>query len=256
MIHSTAIVHPSARIGEGVEIGPYAIIGEHVSLGAGTWVGPHAVIEGWTEIGRENKIFQFASVGATPQDLKFHGEKSFLRLGDRNIIREFATIHRGTEGGGGETVIGDDCLLMAYTHVAHDCRVGNRVILGNAATLAGHVSLDDYAILSALCAIHQFVRIGAHAMIGGGSMVTQDIPPYVMAQGDRARPMGINQVGLKRRGFSEEIIRDIKQSYKLVFRSGLRIEEAIEKIEDQFAASSEVRVFTDFIRTSQRGLAR
>jgi len=256
MIHSTAIVHPSARIEAGVEIGPFAVIGEHVSIAAGTTVGPHAVIEGWTEIGRDNRIFQFASVGAAPQDLKFHGEKSFLRLGDRNTVREFVTLHRGTESGGGETVVGNDCLLMAYSHVAHDCIVGNRVILANGATLAGHVQVDDYAILGGLSAVHQFARVGAHAMISGGAMVAQDVPPYCIAQGDRARTVGINLVGLKRRGFSEEALRSVKQAYKLIFRSGLRLEEAIGRITGEVKGCPELSAFVDFISNSERGIAR
>jgi UDP-N-acetylglucosamine acyltransferase len=256
MIHATAIVHPGARIAAGVEIGPYAVIGEHVALGEGTTVGPHAVIEGWTEIGRDNRIFQFASVGAAPQDLKFHGEKSFLRLGDRNMVREFVTLHRGTESGGGETLIGSDNLFMAYSHVAHDCIVGNRVILANGATLAGHVQIDDYAILGGLSAVHQFTRVGAHVMVSGGSMVAQDIPPYTIAQGDRAKTVGLNLVGLKRRGFSEEAMRAIKQAYRIVFRSGLRQEEALAKIAAEVAAGPELALFVDFIKDSQRGVAR
>ncbi len=256
MIHSTAIVHSGARIAEGVSIGPFAVIGEHVSIGPGTSVGPHAVVEGWTEIGRENRIFQFASVGAAPQDLKFHGEQSWLRIGDRNTVREFVTMHRGTEGGGGETVVGNDNLLMAYSHVAHDSLVGNRVVLANGATLAGHVRVDDFAILGGLCAVHQFTRIGAHAMISGGAMVAQDIPPYSIAQGDRAKTVGINQVGLKRRGFSPSVIRDVKNAYKLVFRSGLRLEEAIRRIDEDLEKSPELAVFVQFIRNSPRGVAR
>jgi UDP-N-acetylglucosamine acyltransferase len=256
MIHSTAIVHPGAKIAEGVSIGPYAVIGEHVTIGAGTSVGPHAVIEGWTEIGRDNRIFQFASVGADPQDLKFHGEKSWLRIGDGNIVREFVTLHRGTEGGGGETRIGNESLFMAYSHVAHDSIVGNRVILANGATLAGHVQVDDFAILGGLCAVHQFTRVGAHAMISGGAMVAQDIPPYSIAQGDRAKTVGINLVGLKRRGFSPEVIGAIKQAYKLVFRSGLRLEEALTRIDEDLEKSPELEQFVQFIRGSQRGVAR
>ncbi len=256
MIHSTAIVHPGARIAPGVEIGPYAVIGEHVCIEAGTWIGPHAVVEGWTEIGPDNKIFQFASVGAVPQDLKYAGEKTFLRIGARNTIREFVTLHLGTESGGGETVIGDDNLFMAYAHVAHDCRVGNRVILANGATLAGHVSVDDFAILGGLSAIHQFSRVGAHAMISGGAMVTQDIPPYTIAQGDRAKTVGINVVGLKRRGFSDEAIGEIKQAYKLVFRSGMRLEEALGAIASDLVMDQTLRAFVDFIRGSERGIAR
>lgn len=256
MIHATAIVHPAAKIAPGVEIGPYAVIGEHVSLGEGTTVGPHAVIEGWTEIGRDNRIFQFASVGAAPQDLKYHGEKSYLRIGDRNMVREFVTLHRGTESGGGETIIGNDNLFMAYSHVAHDCIVGNRVILANGATLAGHVQVDDFAILGGLSAVHQFTRVGAHVMVSGGSMVAQDIPPYTIAQGDRAKTVGLNLVGLKRRGFSEESLRAIKKAYKIIFRSGLRQEEALQKIAEELSSGPELDLFVDFIKNSQRGVAR
>lgn len=256
MIHSTAIIHPGARLGEGVAIGPYAVIGEEVVIGDGTTVGPHAVIEGWTEIGRDNRIFQFASVGAIPQDLKYHGERTCLRLGDRNTVREFVTLHLGTEAGGGETVIGNDNLFMAYAHVAHDCRVGNRVILANGATLAGHVTVDDFAILGGLSAVHQFARVGKHAMISGGAMVTQDIPPFTIAQGDRAKAVGLNLIGMQRRGFSEETIRGLKKAYKLVFRSGLRLEAALQRIADEIDDDPEVRAFADFIRTSERGIAR
>lgn len=256
MIHPTAIVHPAARIAEGVEIGPFAVIGEHVSIAAGTVVGPHTVIDGWTEIGRDNRIFQFASVGAPPQDLKFHGEKSCLRLGERNTVREFVTLHRGTESGGGETLIGNDNLFMAYAHVAHDCVVGNRVILANGATLAGHVQVDDFAILGGLSAVHQFARIGCHVMISGGAMVTQDIPPYCIAQGDRAKTVGINLVGLKRRGFTDGSLRSIKQAYKLVLRSGLRLEEALAKIDSDVVKCPELEVFVSFIKNSERGIAR
>lgn len=256
MIHQTAIVHEGAQIAEGVEIGPYAIIGEHVTIGAGTTIGPHTVIEGWTEIGRDNRIFQFASIGAPPQDLKYCGEKALLKIGDRNTVREFATLHRGTADGGGETVIGNDNLFMAYSHVAHDCLLGNHVILANGATLAGHVAVDDFAILGGLCAVHQFTRIGAHVMISGGSMVTQDVPPFSIAQGDRAKTVGINQIGLKRRGFSEEAIRGIKQAYKLIFRSGLRTEEALEQIASELKGCPEVDEFANFIRKSTRGVAR
>lgn len=256
MIHPTAIVHEGARIADGVEIGPYAIIGEHVSIGAGTTVGPHTVIEGWTEIGENNRIFQFASIGAAPQDLKYRGEKALLKIGDRNTVREFATLHRGTADGGGETVVGNDNLFMAYSHVAHDCRIGSQVILANGATLAGHVEVDNFAILGGLCAVHQFTRIGAHVMISGGSMVTQDVPPFSIAQGDRAKTVGINQIGLKRRGFSEEAIRGIKQAYKLIFRSGLRVEEALEQIDAEFKGCPEVAEFAAFVRNSARGVAR
>lgn len=256
MIHSTAIIHPGAQLDSTVEVGPYAVIGDKVTIGAGTTVGPHAVIDGWTEIGCNNRIFQFASVGAVPQDLKFHGEESWLRIGDNNTIREFVTMHRGTEDGGGETIVGNNNLFMAYAHVAHDCRVGNRVILANGATLAGHVTVDDHAILGGLSAVHQFTRIGAHVMISGGAMVAQDIPPYTIAQGDRAKTVGLNLVGLKRRGFSAEVIRSIKNAYKLIFRSGLRLEEALARIDEKEEKSPELDLFISFVRDSQRGIAR
>lgn len=256
MVHPTAIVHPGAHIAESAEIGPYAVIGEHVRIGARTTVGPHTVIEGWTEIGEDNRIFQFASVGAIPQDLKYHGEKAFLKIGDRNTIREFVTMHLGTEDGGGETVVGDDNLFMAYAHVAHDCRVGNRVILANAATLAGHVIIDDHAIIGGLSAIHQFTRIGGHVMVSGGSIVVQDIPPFTIAQGDRAKTVGLNLVGMKRRGFSRESINAVKKAYRTMFRAGLRTEEALKHLEEGSAAFPEVKEFTDFIQNSERGIAR
>lgn len=256
MIHQTAIIHAGAQIADDVEIGPYAIIGEHVSIASGTTVGPHTVIEGWTEIGRDNRIFQFASIGAPPQDLKYRGEKTLLKIGDRNNIREFATLHRGTADGGELTVVGNDNLFMAYSHVAHDCRLGNHVILANAATLAGHVEVDDFAILGGLCAVHQFTRVGAHVMISGGSMVTQDIPPFSIAQGDRAKTVGINQIGMKRRGFSEDSVRAVKQAYKLIFRSGLKLEEALEQIAAELSGFPEVEEFTGFVRRSTRGIAR
>jgi len=256
MIHPTAIIEPGAQLGKDVQVGAYSIIREHVVIGDRTVVGPHVVIEGRTTIGCDNEIFQFASIGAIPQDLKFHGEESTLTIGDRNKIREFTTLHLGTEDGGGKTVIGSDNLLMAYTHVAHDCIVGNHVILANNATLAGHVEVDDYAILGGMSAVHQFTRVGAHVMASGGSMIAQDIPPFVIAQGDRAKTIGLNLIGLKRRGFSSESLSALKKAYKLVFRSGLRQEEALQQIADTVDDCSEVRAFTDFIRKSERGVAR
>lgn len=256
MIHATAIVHPNAKIGENVEIGPYAVVGENVSIGNGTRIGAHAVIDDWTEIGEDNRIFQFASVGAQPQDLKFQGEETVLRIGDRNTIREFVTMHRGTADGGGETVVGNDNLFMAYTHIAHDCRVSNHVVMANCATLAGHVEVDDYAILGGLSAYHQFVRIGCHVMISGGAIAAQDIPPYTIAQGDRASTHGINSIGLSRRGFSKDAVRSIKNVYKLVFRSELRLEDALARAEEEYGEVPEVKIFTEFIRGSERGVAR
>lgn len=257
MIHPTAIIAPGAKLDPKVTVGPYAVIGEHVSIGAGTSVGPHTVIEGRTSIGRDNQIFQFASVGAVPQDLKFHGEETTLVVGDRNKIREFVTIHLGTEDGGAVTTVGNDNLFMAYSHVAHDCIVKDHVILANCATLAGHVEIDDFAILGGLSAIHQFTRIGCHVMASGGSMIAQDVAPYSIVQGDRATMVGLNLTGLKRRGFSTEALANIKKIYKLVFRSNLKLEEAIAKLEQNFdLAASEVATYLDFLRKSERGLAR
>jgi len=257
MIHPTAIIAPSAQIDSTVSIGPYAVIGEHVRIAAGTSVGPHAVIEGRTEIGRDNQIFQFTSIGAIPQDLKYHGEESTLKIGDRNRIREFVTIHLGTEDGGGVTTVGDDNLFMAYAHVAHDCLVRNHVILANCATLAGHVEVGDFAILGGLSAVHQFTRVGCHVMASGGSMIAQDVAPFSIVQGDRAKTVGLNLTGLKRRGFSPEALTNIKQMYKLVFRSNLKLEEALVRIAAEFDNSAaEVATYLDFLQRSERGLAR
>lgn len=257
MIHPTAIIAPGAKLDPTVKVAPYAVIGEHVSIGAGTTVGPHAVIEGRTEIGADNQIFQFASIGAVPQDLKFHGEISTLKIGDRNKIREFVTIHLGTEDGGGVTTVGNDNLLMAYSHVAHDCILKNHVILANCATLAGHVEVADFAILGGLSAVHQFVRIGCHVMASGGSMIAQDVAPYSIVQGDRATTVGVNLTGLKRRGYSAEALSNVKKMYKLVFRSNLKLEDAIEQIAADFPAEAEeVTTYLDFLKKSSRGLAR
>ncbi|PLY00202.1 MAG: acyl-[acyl-carrier-protein]--UDP-N-acetylglucosamine O-acyltransferase [Desulfuromonas sp.] len=257
MIHPTAIIAPGAQLDPSVSVGPYAVIGEHVKIGAGTTVGPHAVIEGHTEIGCDNQIFQFASVGAIPQDLKFSGEISYLKIGDRNKIREFVTIHLGTADGAGITTVGSDNLFMAYSHIAHDCVVGDHVILANAATLAGHVEIDSFAILGGLSAVHQFTRIGGHVMASGGSMIAQDVAPYSLVQGDRARTVGLNLTGLKRRGFTSEALANIKNMYKLVFRSNLKLEEAIEKIANEFdTQAEEVVYYLDFLKKSERGLAR
>ena len=257
MIHSTAIIAPGAELDSTVSVGPYAVIGEYVKIGAGTTIGPHAVIEGRTEIGCDNQIFQFTSIGAVPQDLKFSGEETSLTIGSRNRIREFVTIHLGTETGNGITTVGSDNLFMAYSHIAHDCIVKDYIVMANAATLAGHVEVDDYAILGGLSAVHQFARIGCHVMASGGSMIGQDIVPYSIVQGDRARIVGLNLTGLKRRGFTSDTLSNIKQMYKLVFRSNLNLNEAIAQIEDQFDGSQEeVKTYLDFLKKSERGLAR
>ncbi|MBI3079616.1 MAG: acyl-ACP--UDP-N-acetylglucosamine O-acyltransferase [Deltaproteobacteria bacterium] len=254
-IHPGAVVHPDAKLGPGVTVGPYAVIGEHVVIGAGTTIGPHAVIEGWTEIGQECRIAQFACIGGPPQHLEYRGEETRVVIGNRNVIREFVTIHRGTVRGGARTVIGDDNYLMAYAHVAHDCEVGNHVIMANCASLAGHILIEDYAVLGGLAGIHQFARIGAHALVGACSGVSQDVPPYVHATGNRATPHGLNTVGLKRHGFSEETLRTLEQAYKLLYRSGLTLQEALDQIQQQLRGP-EVEHFVAFIKASERGVVR
>ncbi|HBG04995.1 MAG TPA: acyl-[acyl-carrier-protein]--UDP-N-acetylglucosamine O-acyltransferase [Geobacter sp.] len=258
MIHSTAIVHPGAVIADGVEIGPYSVIGENVKIGKGTKVGPHTVIDGWTEIGEDNNIFHMASIGAIPQDLKYKGEKTWLRIGHRNTIREFASLHLGTVTGDGETTVGNDNLLMAYTHVAHDCHIGNGVVMANAATLAGHVTVEDHAILGGLCAVLQFTRIGAHVMVGGTTSVVLDVPPYTIVTGDRreVRLRGLNLVGLKRRNFSEETISALKKAYKILSLSGLRLPEAIERMKTEVESTPEVEHFIAFVEAAKRGVCR
>jgi UDP-N-acetylglucosamine acyltransferase len=256
MIHSTAIIDATAQLDSGVEVGPYSIIGPRVRIGKNTRIGPHVVIEGFTEIGEECAIFQFASLGAIPQDLKYRGEESRVVIGDKNIIREFVTINRGTAQAGGETRIGSNNLLMAYCHVAHDCRIGNHVVLANAATLAGHIEMEDHAIVGGLAAVHQFVRLGSYCIIGGCSGVNQDIPPYMMANGQRARLYGLNTEGLKRHRFSEEALGNLKKAYRIIFRSGLTVEKALEQVAGEIQNSAEVKHLTDFIKASQRGVTR
>ena len=255
-IHPTAIVAPGARLHPTVEVGPYAVIGPGVQIGAGSSVGPHAVIEGRTRIGERNRVFQFASVGAQPQDLKYAGEDSALEIGNENLIREFTTLHKGTTGGGGVTRIGDRNLFMAYSHVAHDCRVGDGCVFANGATLGGHVEVGDHAILGGLAAVHQFTRIGRHAFLAGGTMVVMDIPPFCMAQGDRAELVGVNSIGMARHGFTEEQITRVKEAYRFLFRSKLPLEEAVERIRTELGAPTEVQTLLGFVTSSQRGLTR
>lgn len=256
MIHPTAIVSPEAKIPQSVTIGPYSIVNDHVRIGEGTVIGSHVVIDPYTEIGSNCKIFQFASVGAIPQSLKFQGEESWTRIGDRCIIRECVTINRGTKDGGGITRIGNDCLMMAYVHVAHDCIIGNQVIMANNATLAGHVTIEDNATVGGLVAIHQFVRVGRYAFLGGKAAVVKDVPPYVIASGDRARLHGLNQVGLKRYGFTQETLKELKKTYRLIFRFGLTLNEAIERVGAEVEQIPEVIAFIDFIKASERGITR
>jgi UDP-N-acetylglucosamine acyltransferase len=256
LIHEQALVHPGAQLDEGVEVGPFSVIGPMVRIGAGTVVSSHAVIEGRTTIGRDNRIFQFASVGTIPQDLKYDGEDSELVIGDRNRIRECSTFHLGTEDGGMLTRIGDDNLFMAYCHVAHDCIVGNGVIMANAATLGGHVVVDDQAIIGGLTGVHQFCRIGSMTMIAASSLVAQDIPPYTTAQGDRAALVGLNVEGLKRKGFSKETISSLKAAYRTLFRSGMTMADAVAALKTQDMTSPEVSNLLAFVENSERGVAR
>lgn len=255
-IHPTAIVAPTARLGAGVTIGPYSTIGDQVTIGDGTTVSAHVVIEAGVEVGRNCRIFSHAVLGSEPQDLKFRGEKSMLIVGEGTIIREFATLNRATSGGGGKTVVGRGCLIMAYAHVAHDCHLGDGVILANAATLGGHVLIEEHAIVGGLTGVHQFCRIGAHAIIGGCSGIILDIPPYVKAQGNRARLFGLNTVGLKRRNFPSEAIRHLKQAYRLLFLSDLTTTQALERIATELPACAEIQHLVHFIKTSERGITR
>lgn len=255
-VHPTAIVSPGAELDGSVTVGPFAVIGPRVKMGPGCTVGPHAVIEGDTTIGARNRIFQFASVGAVPQDLKYAGEPTQLVMGDDNLVREFTTLHIGTVQGGGITRIGNRNLFMAYSHVAHDCVVGNGCILANSAAMAGHVQLSDHVHLSALCAIHQFTRIGRHAFISGGAMVTMDVPPYCTAQGDRAELAGLNSVGLQRAGYSEDQLRRIKEAYKVLFRSKLGLNEAVARVKAEHGGHAEIDELLTFIEGSKRGLTR
>lgn len=256
MIHPTAIIDPTARIGAGVEIGPYSIIGADANIGADSIIGPHVTIDPYVTMGPQCHIFQYASIGAVPQDVKFKGEKTFVNIGRGTIIREFVTINRGTGFGGGLTEIGDGSFLMAYTHVAHDCKIGKNVIMANNATLAGHISIGDHAIIGGLVAIHQFVRVGEHAFIGGKSAVVKDIPPFVIVSGDRARLHGLNSVGLKRYGFSTDARLALKKAYRIFFRIGLTLNEAIERVAAEVEQLPEVIQLIDFIKSSQRGITR
>jgi UDP-N-acetylglucosamine acyltransferase len=250
------MIAKTAKIGDDVTIGPYTIISDDVTIGDKTVIGPHAVIEPYVEIGPECQIFQFASVGAVPQSLKFKGEVSWTKIGRQCIIREFVTINRGTEEGGGWTKIGDGCLLMAYVHIAHDCMLGRNVVMANNATLAGHIEIGDFATVGGLTAVHQFVRIGDNAFVGGKSVVVKDIPPFVLASGDRATLHGLNTVGLKRRGLTQETLKQLKKTYRLIFRFGLTQNEAIERVAAEVEQVPEVKAFVAFIKSSERGITR
>jgi len=255
-VHSTAIVAPGAKLHPSVEVGPYAVIGPDVKVGEGTTIGPHAVVEGDTTLGKHNRIWQFASVGAAPQDLKYQGEATTLVVGDGNQIREFTTLHRGTAGGGGVTRIGNQNLFMAYSHVAHDCVVGSGCVLANSVALAGHVEISDHVILGGLAAVHQFTRVGRHAFVAAGSMVVMDVPPFCTVQGDRAELAGLNTVGLTRHGFTAEQVARVKEAYRVLFRSKLGLNEALTNLRAEFKGHPEIDLLLDFIAASKRGLTR
>lgn len=256
MIHPTAIIHSGARLAQGVQVGPYAVIGEHVEIGEGTTIGAHAVIVGHTRIGRNNRIFHHATLGEAPQDKKYAGEPTRLEIGDENTIREFCTLNTGTVQDLGVTRMGNMNWIMAYVHVAHDCDIGNQTTLANCTQLAGHVSIGDHAVLGGFTGIHQFCRVGAHAMTGVGSVVLADVPPYVMAMGNTAAPHGINSEGLKRRGFSAESISGIRRGYKTLYKSGLSLEEAKQALRRQADDCRELEMFVAFIESSKRSIIR
>jgi len=256
MIDARAVISPQARLAADVEIGPFTVIGVNVEIGAGTWVGPHAVINGPTRIGANNKIFQFASLGDAPQDKKYNGEPTRLEIGDRNVFRESVTVNRGTTHDRGVTQIGNDNLLMAYSHVAHDCRLGDSIVMANCATLGGHVEVGDWVTMGGLSAVHQHTKIGAHCFIAHNAAVTRDVPPYVMAVGRPAVPHSVNAVGLQRRGFSAEQILNIRRAYRLLYRSGLKLKNAIEQLETISAAQPEIATFVEFIKRSSRSIVR
>lgn len=253
-VHPTAIVDPAAELAESVVVGPYSIIHGQVVVGPDTEIGSHVVIKEYTTIGARCRIFQFAVVGEIPQDLKFAGEVTQLLVGDDNTIREFATLHRGTAGGGGVTRVGHRNLLMAYTHVAHDCLIGNGVIMSNAATLGGHILVEDRAILGGFAVVHQFSRIGCHAFIGGASAVPRDVPPYTMAVGNRAKLVGLNLVGLKRSGFADTTLQALRQAYDLLFSSGLNLKEAVLRVREEIPQLPEIQHLLKFVESSERGL--
>lgn len=247
---------PSALIAESAEIGPYTVIGPQVEIGEGTWVGPHAVIQGPTRIGKENKIFQFASIGEAPQDIRYRGEPTHLEIGDRNIFRECSTVHRGTEHGLRMTRIGNDNLFMAYTHVAHDCTLGDHIIFSNNASVAGHVSIGDYACLGGMVGVHQYCAIGAHSFAAGGAIIFKDVPPFIMVSGYPAEAHGLNTVGLERRGYSPETIAALKRAYKIIFRQSFTKQEALKELEPLSQTFPEVKLLKEFLMNTTRGIVR
>ncbi len=256
MIHPTAIIDPKAELDGDVSVGPYTVIRENVTIGSGTRIGPHVTIDPFVTIGSDCQIFQFASLGAQPQAIKFSGEETYVKIGRGSIIREYVTVNRGTGFGGGITEVGEENFLMAYCHVAHDCKTGRQVIMANNATLAGHITIGDYVTVGGLVAIHQFVRIGAYAYVGGKSAVVKDIPPFVIAAGDRATLHGLNSVGLKRRGFPQSTVSALKKAYRIIFRVGLTVNEALERVRAEVDQIPEVVQFIEFIQATDRGITR
>jgi len=254
VIDKTAIIDPSAKIAKNVHIGPYSIIGPEVEIGEDTWIGSHVVIAGLTRIGRENKIFQFSSLGEVPQDLKFKGEKTYLEIGDRNIIREFCTFNRGTAQDKVMTRIGNDNLFMAYVHIAHDCEIGNHTIFANNASLAGHVKVEDHVILSGFSGVFQFCRVGAYSFAATNSVIIKDVPPYMKVSGYYAKPFGLNTVGLQRHGFSEQTMIELRRAYKIIYRNGLTIAKALQELQQM--GSEEIQQLIQFIKTSNAGIVR
>ena len=256
MIDARAVISPQAELAADVSVGPFSVIGPQVRIGARTVIGPHAVVNGPTTIGSDNHIFQFASIGDAPQDKKYRGEPTRLEIGDRNVFRESCTVNRGTTHDKGVTCIGDDNLFMAFAHVAHDCVVGNQTVFANCAALGGHVEIGDWVVLGGLTAVHQFSKIGAHAFLAGGTIVRGDVPPYVMAAGNPAAPHAVNSEGLKRRGFSEEQIRRVRDAYRILYRSDLTLAAALAKLAPLAEAHAEIRLFVDFLHASARSLVR
>ncbi len=256
MIDARAVISPQAEIASNVAVGAFSIIGPDVAIGSGTWIGPHVVINGPTRIGIDNKIFQFASLGDAPQDKKYRGERTRLEIGDRNVFREFVTVNRGTTHDKGVTKIGNDNLLMAYAHVAHDCCVGDKIVMSNCATLGGHVELADWVIMGGFSAVHQFTKIGVHCFIANNTAVTRDVPPYIMAVGQPAVPHSVNSEGLKRRGFTEDQIRNIRRAYRLLYRSGLKLQVALDELDKIAVTQAEIRPFVEFIKLSSRSIVR
>jgi UDP-N-acetylglucosamine acyltransferase len=256
MIDSRAVISPQAQIAQDVQIGPFTVIGADVIIGPRTWIGPHAVINGPTRIGSDNKIFQFASLGDAPQDKKYNGEPTRLEIGDRNVFRESVTVNRGTVHDKGVTHIGNDNLLMAYSHVAHDCHLGDQIVMANCATLGGHVEVGDWVTMGGLSAVHQHTKVGAHCFIAHNAAVTRDVPPYVMAVGRPAVPHSVNSVGLQRRGFTPEQVLNIRRAYRVLYRSGLKLKAALEALEVAAATQPEIVPFVEFIKRSSRSIVR